>query len=164
MDPQLAGRLGSLEEAHVGAIVAAETYKGDAEWEQFVDHGGRPWWWRERDGLCFYEPAGGAACTPARSVALEEQCGALGASILKPERSHFLTIGTSQQAHLQPRHRELARVTPKKGLVLPLLHLAASAQLFLDHAPSGTWIAALPGGPPAAPISWSPRHTILQSG
>ena len=49
MDPQLAGRLGSLEEAHVGAIVAAETYKGDAEWEQFVDHGGRPWWWREMD-------------------------------------------------------------------------------------------------------------------
>jgi hypothetical protein len=51
-------------------------FEGDPEWEQFVDHGGRPWWWRERDGLCFYEPAGGAACTPARS-------GALGASILK---------------------------------------------------------------------------------
>ena len=43
MDPQLAGRLGSLEEAHVGAIVAAETYKGDAAWGKFVDDGGWPW-------------------------------------------------------------------------------------------------------------------------
>ena len=71
----------------------------------------------------------------------------------QPERSHSPTIGTSQQAHLQPRHRELARATPKKGLVLPLLHLAASSQPFLDHAPSGTWIAALPAAPPAAPIA-----------
>mgnify|MGYP000708727523 CR=1 FL=1 len=41
MDPQLAGRL-------------------DADWEQFVDHGGRLWWWCEMDRttgchVCFYE-------------------------------------------------------------------------------------------------------------
>ena len=41
MDPQRAGRL-------------------DAEWEQFVEHGGRPWWWREMDPTtgrdeCFFE-------------------------------------------------------------------------------------------------------------
>ena len=41
MDPQRAGRL-------------------DAEWEQFVDHGGRLWWWCEMDrttgcDVCFYE-------------------------------------------------------------------------------------------------------------
>ena len=84
MDPQLAGRRGSaFREAHVGASVATESRKGDAaggnfagddgwpwgqdgsffegdpEWEQFVDHEGRPWWWRERDGLCFYEPLQG---------------------------------------------------------------------------------------------------------
>ena len=60
MDPQLAGRLGCLQEANVGAMVAAETYKGDAEWEQFVDHGGSLWWWCEMDrttgcDVCFYE-------------------------------------------------------------------------------------------------------------
>ena len=41
MDPQPAGRL-------------------DAEWEQFVDHGGRLWWWCEMDpttgcDVCFFE-------------------------------------------------------------------------------------------------------------
>ena len=30
MDPQLAGRLGCLQEANVAAMVAAETYKGVA--------------------------------------------------------------------------------------------------------------------------------------
>ena len=24
--------------------------EGDPEWEQFVDHVGRPWWWRQRGG------------------------------------------------------------------------------------------------------------------
>ena len=82
MDPQLAGRLGCLQEANVAAMVAAETYKGDAEWEQFVDHVGRPWWWRQRDGLCFYEPAEGAAGTPAgRPVVAAESCnGDVGGS------------------------------------------------------------------------------------
>ena len=82
MDPQLAGRLGCLQEANVAAMVAAETYKGDAEWEQFVDHVGRPWWWRQRDGLCFYEPAEGAAGTPAgRPVVAAETCnGDVGGS------------------------------------------------------------------------------------
>ena len=41
MDPQLAGRL-------------------DAEWEQFVDHGGRLWWWCKMEpttgcDVCFFE-------------------------------------------------------------------------------------------------------------
>jgi hypothetical protein len=109
MDPQLAGRLGSLEEAHVGAIVAAETNKGDAEWEHFVDHGCRPWWWREMDPTtgrdeCFFEgdpewekfvDHGGrpwwwrerdGLCfyEPARGAACTPaRSGALGASILK---------------------------------------------------------------------------------
>ena len=59
--PQLAARPDFLEEAQVGAIAAAEAYndddsgrdewflEGDPAWEKFVDAGGRPWWWRERD-------------------------------------------------------------------------------------------------------------------
>ncbi len=50
-----------MEEAAVGGIGAAEAYndedggrgewflEGDTAWEKFVDAGGRPWWWRERD-------------------------------------------------------------------------------------------------------------------
>ena len=35
------------------------SFKADPAWEKFVDQEGRPWWWRERDGHCFYEPTSG---------------------------------------------------------------------------------------------------------
>ena len=88
--PQLAARPDFLEEAQVGAIAAAEAYndddsgrdewflEGDPAWEKFVDAGGRPWWWRERDGLCFYEPAGGAALAAAASRAAPDGWGQPG--------------------------------------------------------------------------------------
>ena len=31
--------------------------EGDPTWEQFADAGGMYWWWRESDGMCFYELA-----------------------------------------------------------------------------------------------------------
>ena len=31
--------------------------EGDPTLEQFVDEGGMYWWWRESDGMCFYELA-----------------------------------------------------------------------------------------------------------
>ena len=162
MDPQLAGRLGCLQEANVGAMVAAETYKGDAEWEHFVDHGGRPWWWREMDPttrrdewffegdpewekfadllgrpwwwrqrgeLCFYEPAGGAAGTPAgRPDSLEKaQLGAIVAV-----ETYNGDVGGSTA--LEPSESRCC---------VPAAAASPGAPVWLRHGPGG--VCARPG-------------------